>query len=194
MAPENGNLSIVYRPLRELTPYVRNSRKHSPGQVTKLRASLGRYGWTNPMLIAGNDMVAGHARLLAAIAMAEANEPIAGNADPWAGPTIDLSHLSPADRRAYVIADNRLALDASWDRDMLHAEVSELKLENYDVALTGFAPAELTTLLGVVREARPELTEGMRYQIIVECPGETEQAAMLERLRGENITCRPLIL
>src|SRR5215469_16775600 len=121
-------LSIVYRPLRELVPYARNARTHSAAQILAIRASLAHYGWTNPMLIAGNDMIAGHARLRAALDMAHNNQPIAGNADPWTGPTIDLSHLSPIDRQAYVTADNQYALLAGWDKDLLRADMTELRI------------------------------------------------------------------
>jgi hypothetical protein len=93
-------------------------------------------------------LIAGHARLEAAIAMAEAGEAIANNPDPWAGPTIDLSHLSAAERRAYVVADNRLALDAGWDADLLRIEMGELALEGFDLALTGFEPLEIADMLG----------------------------------------------
>src|SRR5262252_5498891 len=128
----NGNgpdglhpVRVAYRPLDDLVPYARNARTHTPIQLQKLRASLARFGWTTPMLTAGNAMIAGHARLAAAIAMRDAGEPIPNNPDPSRGPTIDLSHLSVADRRAYVVADNRLALDAGWDMELLRAEFDD---------------------------------------------------------------------
>jgi hypothetical protein len=146
--PAPAGIAVAYRPLRALAPYARNARTHSPAQVAKLRASLARFGWTNPMLIAGGALIAGHARLQAALAMAEAGEAIAGNADPWAGPTIDLSHLTAAERRAYVIADNRLAEDAGWDAELLRLEMGELALDGFDLALTGFEPLEIADMLG----------------------------------------------
>jgi len=128
-------------------PYARNARTHTPIQLQKLRASLARFGWTTPMLTAGNAMIAGHARLAAAIAMRDAGEPIPNNPDPSRGPTIDLSHLSVADRRAYVVADNRLALDAGWDMELLRAEFDDLKLGGYDLAATGFDAGEIGDIL-----------------------------------------------
>src|SRR5215469_2212632 len=141
-------LSIVYRPLRELVPYARNARTHSAAQILAIRASLAHYGWTNPMLIAGNDMIAGHARLRAALEMAKNGETIANNPEPWEGPTIDLSHLSPIDRQAYVTADNQYALLAGWDRDLLRVDMAELKLSGFDMSLTGFSELEIDVLLG----------------------------------------------
>jgi len=142
-APDGRQIAVAYRPLRDLAPYIRNARTHTPAQIAKLRASLARFGWTNPMLIAGGNLIAGHARLAAAIAMANDGEPVAGNADPWQGPTIDLSHLTAAERRAYVIADNRLALDAGWDLELLRGEFEDMQLEGLDLSLTGFDLAEI---------------------------------------------------
>jgi len=141
-------LTIVYRPLRELVPYARNARTHSADQIRQLRASLAHYGWTNPMLIAGNSMIAGHARLRAALDMASAGQDIPNNPDPWSGPTIDLSHLPEADRKAYVTADNQYALLAGWDRDLLRMDMAELKVSGFDLSLTGFSGLELDVLLG----------------------------------------------
>jgi ParB-like chromosome segregation protein Spo0J len=189
-----SGLVIAYRPLRELEPYARNSRRHTARQITKLRASLARFGWTNPMLTAGSTMIAGHARLKAAIEMAEANQPVARNPDPWQGPTVDLSHLSPDERRAYVIADNRLALDAGWDNELLHLELSDLSLTGLDLSLTGFSNVEVSTLLGTARTAGRALRDGLAYQIVIECTDESQQAQLLTRFRADGLTCKPLIL
>lgn len=142
------DLQIAYRPLRELIPYARNARTHSADQIKLIRQLLGHYGWTNPMLIAGNDMIAGHARLTAAMQMASAGQMIPRNADPWRGPTIDLSHLSEDDRRAYIIADNQSALLAGWDQDLLRIDMGELRERGFDLSLTGFASLEVDVMLG----------------------------------------------
>ena len=154
-----AEIRIIYRPLAALVPYARNARTHSPEQIGTLRASLARFGWTNPMLIAGDQMIAGHARLEAALAMAAAGEAIPGNPDPYAGPTVDLSHLAEIDRRAYVLADNQLALRAGWDADMLRLELTELHIAGFDLALTGFEPLELSLALGDPA-ADPNAAEG----------------------------------
>lgn len=140
-------IEIRYRSLKELRPYARNSRTHTQTQIAKVRASLAEYGWTNPMLIADGQMIAGHARLSAATQMAEQDDPIPGNPDPWQGPTVDLSHLSKTQRRAYVLADNRLALDAGWDEELLKLELQDLKAEGFDLALTGFDDVEFVALV-----------------------------------------------
>jgi DNA modification methylase len=144
---ESRKLEIVYRPLSEIRPYAKNARTHTPHQIAKLKKSLAKYGWTNPMLIADGELIAGHARLDAAIEMAAEGQPIRGNPDPMMGPTVDLSHLSAAERRAYILADNRMALDAGWDDELLRAELSALTDLDFDLSLTGFDDTELAGLL-----------------------------------------------
>jgi hypothetical protein len=146
------------------------------------------------MLIADNAMVAGHGRLAAAVAMAHDNEAVAGNADPWQGPTVDLSHLSEQDRNAYRIADNKTALEAGWDSDLLKLEFDTLALTGFDLSLTGFSTVDIETLRGTGRIARRGLAEGLTYQVVVECRDEADQTRMLERFRAEGLSCKPLIL
>lgn len=130
-------LSVEYRPTRAITPYASNARKHSRAQIRKLQASLSAFGWTNPLLIddAGN-LVCGHGRLEAAIANGETHVPV-----------ISLGALSEADRRAYIIADNRLAEEASWSKELLRSELSGLIDLGYDVELTGFDTFEIDGIL-----------------------------------------------
>lgn len=141
-------LEIQYRPLKGLVPYAKNSRTHSAASIAKIAGSLASFGWTNPMLIAENTMIAGHARLSAALQMAERGIPIPLNPDPWQGPTIDLSHLTKHERAAYVIADNRLALDAGWDQELLSEELGWLSEDGFDLNLIGFEEDELASMLG----------------------------------------------
>ena len=120
-----------------LRPYERNPRTHSPEQITKIAASLLEFGWTNPILVDGNaGIIAGHGRLLAARELGMAVVPV-----------IELTHLSEAQRRAYVIADNRLALDAGWDEDLLAEELKALEGLDFNLELTGFDLDELHALL-----------------------------------------------
>lgn len=149
--PQAG-LAIAYRPLKSLVPYVRNSRTHSTEQIQQLKSSLRMFGWTTPMAVAGNDMIYGHARLTAALEMAEAGDPIRRNPDPWKGPVVDLSALSDDERRAYVIADNQLALNAGWDNSMLRLEMSGLADKDFDLGVLGFSQKELDKLMA---EAAP---------------------------------------
>lgn len=142
------SLAVVYRPLSELVPYAKNARRHSPGQIDKIKASLREFGWANAMLVAGNQMIAGHARLAAALALRAGGETIPHIADASLGPTIDLSHLTAVQRRAYVLADNRLAEEAIWDLDLLRGEIEGLKLDGgFDVGLAGFSAGEVDTIL-----------------------------------------------
>lgn len=139
-------LSVRYVPLDSLKPYARNARTHSNAQISKLARSLMEFGWTVPMAVAGPEMIAGHGRLAAALMLRDESKTPPGLADRNLGPVIDLSHLTPAQRRAYVIADNKLALDAGWDNDLLAAELSELMEGGFQLALTGFEMPELTAL------------------------------------------------
>ena len=121
----------------ELIPYARNARTHSDAQVAQIAASIREFGFTNPILVDGErGVIAGHGRLLAARKLGLAKVP-----------TIELSHLSPAQRRAYVLADNKLALIAGWDEDLLRIELTDLQLEGFDLGLTGFDADEIGRLL-----------------------------------------------
>ena len=128
---------LVHWPIDRLKPYERNPRTHSAEQVTKIAASLLEFGWTNPILVdADAGIIAGHGRLLAARELGMKTVPI-----------IELSHLTEAQRRAYIIADNRLALDAGWDEDLLAEELKALDGLDFNLELTGFDLDELHDLL-----------------------------------------------
>lgn len=130
-------MEIVNKTIAELTPYARNSRTHSPEQVAQIVASIREFGWTNPVLIDdGGEIIAGHGRVLAAREL--------GMGDV---PCIVLAGLTEAQKRAYVIADNKLALNAGWDDDMLRLELAELQGLDFDLGLIGFADDELDMLL-----------------------------------------------
>jgi len=121
----------------ELIPYARNSRTHSDEQVQQIASSIKEFGFTNPVLISeGNDIIAGHGRLLAAQLLGIDEVPC-----------IRLAHLNEQQRKAYVIADNKLALNAGWDSDLLALELGELKDGEFDLSLTGFTEDELAALL-----------------------------------------------
>ena len=133
-------IQITYKPIQDLIPYARNSRTHSDAQVAQIAASIREFGWTNPILLDGeNGIIAGHGRLLAAQKLGETQVP-----------TIELAHMSEAQKRAYVIADNKLALNAGWDDEMLALELSDLQDAGYDLGLTGFDDDELKKFLGQV--------------------------------------------
>ena len=119
-----------------LIPYARNSRTHSDEQVAQIAASIKEFGWTNPILIDGESgIIAGHGRLLAARKLGMAEVPV-----------IQLDGMTDTQKRAYIIADNKLALNAGWDDELLGLELSELDLEGFDLELTGFTQEEIDAL------------------------------------------------
>lgn len=126
-------LEIKYKSIEDLLPYARNSRTHSDAQVSQIAASIREFGFTNPVLIDEHgSIIAGHGRVMAArkLKLTEV-------------PTITLSHLNETQRRAYVIADNKLALNAGWDQEMLKLELDELCELGFELELIGFDPSEL---------------------------------------------------
>ena len=130
-------LAIDYRPIGDLIPYARNARTHSEAQVALIAGSIREYGFTNPVLVDGtNGIIAGHGRVLAARKLGLG-----------AVPVIELAHLSEAQKRAYILADNRLAEQAGWDRDLLALELGELREMAVDLASLGFEAGELDALL-----------------------------------------------
>jgi DNA modification methylase len=139
-ATEDGlkaRLVVSYLPVAELVPAERNARTHSPEQIQQIARSIGAFGWTNPILIdEGRAIIAGHGRLEAARA--------AGLTEV---PTITLAGLSAAQKRALAIADNKLALNAGWDDELLRLELGELGLEGFDLGLIGFSDLELKDIL-----------------------------------------------
>lgn len=130
-------LQVKYRSVEDLIPYARNSRTHSDAQVAQIAASIKEFGFTNPVLVDGdNGVIAGHGRIMAARKL--------GLKDV---PTIELAHLTEAQRRAYVIADNKLAENAGWDMDLLKIEVADLDAMDFDLTLLGFDTDLLAGLL-----------------------------------------------
>jgi len=130
--PRYKNANVV-----DLVPYARNSRTHSAAQVAQLAASIKEFGFLNPVILDGaNGIIAGHGRILAAqlIGLAQV-------------PSVDAAHLTQAQVRAYVIADNKLALNADWDEGMLRMELNDLDAGGFDLSVTGFSDAELDVLL-----------------------------------------------
>jgi len=129
-------MNIEYVKIKELQGYEFNTRTHSDEQVDQLVASIGEFGFTNPLLIDGErQIIAGHGRLAAATKI--------GMEDV---PCIVLDHLTEAQRRAYVIADNKLALNAGWDEDLLKLELSALDQIGFDLSVVGFDDDELSDL------------------------------------------------
>ena len=124
------------KPVQELIPYARNSRTHSDEQVAQIAASIKEFGFLNPIIIDGeNGIIAGHGRVLAAQRL---------GLDEL--PCVEASHLTDTQRRAYVIADNKLALNAGWDSELLRIELDDLGDAGFDLELTGFSDEEIEAL------------------------------------------------
>jgi DNA modification methylase len=144
----NVDIQVVRWPIGRLIPRVNNPRTHSREQVAQIAASIQEFGWTNPILVDGDDQIlAGHARVLAAKKLRMEEVPV-----------IVLRHLSEAQKRALVIADNQLALNAGWDEELLRVELDALREADYNLDLIGFDDIELQRLLEA-QDARPGLTD-----------------------------------
>jgi hypothetical protein len=154
-------LKITYKKTTQLIPYAKNARTHSEAQIGQIAASIKEFGFTQPVLLDGaNGIIAGHGRVLAALKL-----------DLDQVPTIELEHLSPTQKQAYIIADNKLALNSSWDDQLLALEVEELKAVDFDLSLIGFHSFELPDLDGDQPETEDapeddELNFTIQYNII----------------------------
>jgi site-specific DNA-methyltransferase (adenine-specific) len=134
-------MKIEQRVVETLIPYINNSRKHSDEQVAQIAASIKEFGWTNPILVDGdNGLIAGHGRLLAARKLGMDKVPV-----------IELAHLSEIQKKALIIADNKLALNSDWDNDLLMIELQGLNSEDYDLSVLGFDQDELDALLNPIK-------------------------------------------
>ena len=155
-------MEIIYKKVQELIPYVNNSRTHSEEQVNQICASINEFGFTNPLLIDEKDgIIAGHGRLLASkkLGMEEV-------------PCIVLTGLTEAQKKANIIADNKMALNAGWDEELLKIELENLKELDFDLELTGFNVDELDDILGkneeeveIVEDEVPEVPEEPKAKI-----------------------------
>ena len=141
----NQNLEVAYIATTDVIPYANNPRTHSDQQVAQVAASIKEFGFNNPILLdEHNGIIAGHGRLAAAQKLGMGLVP-----------TITLEGLTEAQRKAYVIADNKLTENGGWDYDLLAVEIERLKELDVDIDLTGFDPTELDTIL------EPEVVEGL---------------------------------
>ena len=148
---KRGAQSITMRPTDSLKPYSLNPRSHSEAQINMIMRSIERFGFTNPILLDGESgIIAGHGRLKAAIMLGLQTVPC-----------IDLHGLEPAEKRAYLIADNQIALQAGWDMQMLAAEIQDLGQAGIDVGLLGFTDAEMAIIESIGVNAAILHWEGM---------------------------------
>jgi len=130
-------VNITQVAVDKLIPYVNNSRKHSDAQVAQIAASIKEFGWTNPILVDGDQgIIAGHGRLMAARKLGMKEVPV-----------IELAHLTDTQRKALIIADNKLAMNAEWDTDLLTVELNELLADGFALNILGFNNDEISKLL-----------------------------------------------
>ena len=170
----------------DLIPYANNARTHSDEQVAQIAASIKEFGWTNPILIDGeNGIIAGHGRLAAArkLGMDEV-------------PAIQLDGLSKAQKKALILADNKLALNSGWDYDLLKLELEELSGEEFDLSVIGFDGDELEKVMfdGIESELPKEQELKAMFEIAVECKDENEQQMVFDMLTEKGYKCRVLTM
>ena len=138
--------AIIERPIEALKPYARNARTHSKTQIKQIASSIERFGFVNPVLISDDDIIiAGHGRVEAAKLLGRKTVP-----------TIEISHLSDAESRAYILADNKLALNAGWDNELLALELQDLLDDDFDLDLTGFNIAEIDFIIEDAASGNPD--------------------------------------
>jgi ParB family transcriptional regulator, chromosome partitioning protein len=176
-------LEIQYIATDKLIPYINNSRTHSEAQIHQITASIVEFGFTNPVLIDEKGMIiAGHGRIEAAKVLGIDEVP-----------TITLKGLTETQRKAYIIADNKLALNAGWDIDALSIEINQLSDLDFDLDILGFDIQELASILdGEILEGT-ELSEESYseiFNIVIECKDEEEQEKTFNRLDTEGYKCR----
>ena len=156
-------MKITQKKVDSLIPYINNSRTHSDEQVAQIAASIKEFGWTNPILVDGdNSIIAGHGRLLAARKLGYKEVP-----------TIELADLTETQKKAYIIADNKLALNAGWDNEILSIELGSLQSANFDIELLGFDAIELSDLFEEQIKELKSNTEEIdpdEYDMNCKCP------------------------
>jgi len=164
---------IKYIPTMDLIAYINNSRTHSPEQISQIAASIREFGFTNPVLTDGdNGIIAGHGRVMAAQKL-----------ELEFVPCIELPYLTEAQRKAYIIADNKLALNAGWDDDVLKAEIEQLREFDFNIDVVGFNADELNLLFNGwnpdidVRGSHGEHTDGIGALIKVSVSQEEAEFA-----------------
>lgn len=150
---------LEYLPISDLSEYEKNARTHSPEQVDQIAASIREFGFTNPVLIGSdNDIIAGHGRVMAARKLNMTDVPC-----------IRLGHLTETQKRAYIIADNKLALNSGWDEEMLGLELADLREADFNLDLVGLDAAEIESALNPV-EPSPVAAAISDPKPPIECP------------------------
>ena len=182
--------TVEHWDIERLIPYARNSRTHSEAQIAQIAASMKEWGVTSAVLVdEDGGIIAGHGRVLAARKLGK-TEMAVMIARGW----------TDAQKKAYVIADNQLALNAGWDKELLKLELDELHIEGFKMDLLGFDAAELSAAMGLdssLDGESPAIDAGIEYKekfaIIVDCADEADQQASFERLDSMGFSCKVLV-
>ena len=185
----DSDLVVTMQPVEDLTPYDKNPRTHSPTQIERIAASITEFGFTNPILVDEDlNVIAGHGRLMAAQAL-----------ELDVVPTIKLGRLTEAQRRAYVIADNQIALNSGWDDDLLQSELNELANAGFDLSVLGWGDnlptfgetVDLSALDDFDEDQTANLADGVKKAIQIEFRSEDYEEAKglvaAARKRGDYI-------
>ena len=181
---KNGQpLKVAYINTDKLIPYTNNSRTHSPEQVQQIAGSIREFGFTNPILIdEENGIIAGHGRIMAATLL-----------NLKEVPTIILTGLSETQRKAYILADNKLALNAGWNIDLITMELQGLKEIDYDISIIGFDEKELNEFfddMNIEDNTDKGELNNEEFLVIIECNDEQEQAAVFESAEEKGWSCK----
>ena len=167
----------------KLIRYINNARTHSESQINQIAASIKEFGFRNPILIDGdNGIIAGHGRVMAAKKLGLTTIPY-----------IDCSDLTEAQKKAYIIADNKIALNAGWDEELLKLELEDIEVSDIDMELLGFSDEELKRLIGVedADTEEGEITDdGNRNLLLVEFINESELQKIFEELKERGFECK----
>jgi ParB-like chromosome segregation protein Spo0J len=164
----------------KLIPYANNSRTHDDAQVAQLAASIKEFGFRNPILVDGVGIIAGHGRLMAARKLGLNKVP-----------TIDCSDMTETQKKAYIIADNKLALNSGWDSELLKLEINDLQNTDFDLTKLGFSEMELANLFDELKDVQiDDLNYQAAFSIVVDCKDEQEQEKIFNELDQKGYKCR----
>lgn len=173
-------LKLQYRRTDALKPYERNARKHSKKQVQQIADSISRFGFNAPILLTGaNEVIAGHGRLEAAKLLKMETVP-----------TVCLDHLTDVERRAYILADNKLALNATWDTAALGFELADLSEQGFDLTTAGFSLAEIDFSIAAAIQADPDTLDDAPVDEVPEVQSEAiTQRGEVWKLGHHRLIC-----
>jgi len=169
--------------IEQLIPYAMNARTHSDAQVAQIAGSIKEFGFNNPVLIdKDNVLIAGHGRVMAGRKLGLKQVP-----------AIRLGHLTENQKKAYIIADNKIAMNSGWDYELLSSEVEMLSNEDFNLDLLGFEVNELNTILGIeeeIKEVKEVSDDGNRNLLLIEFDNEIELENLFQEMQERGFNCK----